>query len=127
MNIISHSHAYSFYPYETFEERVEISIVAQWQLERDNHCATCEKYTGKGWRMISKPSAKAYFRPNSEFRNDARFVGDSGCWTIPLEPFHDQNEVVSSEIKRFISPCMRKMISFGPMDGVTMSMALVNS
>ncbi|THU97436.1 hypothetical protein K435DRAFT_965519 [Dendrothele bispora CBS 962.96] len=97
MNIISHSHAYSFYPYETFEEGVEISIFAQWQLERDNHCATCEKYTGKGWRMISKPSAKAYFRPNSEFRNDARFVGDSGCWTIPLEPFHDQNEVVSSE------------------------------
>ncbi|THU84246.1 hypothetical protein K435DRAFT_733452 [Dendrothele bispora CBS 962.96] len=89
MNVISHSYAYSFYPHETFEERVSVCV----RLEANGRFSdACNKYARRGWSIVSMPSAKAYLRPNSEFRSRHRFVGDSGCWTIPLEPLYDQGE-----------------------------------
>ena len=87
MNLISHSHAYSLYPYATFEERVSIHTPTPASVIRmDKHKKAREKYTRRGWSMAPTPSAAAYLRPNSEFRNALRCVGDSKCWIIPLEP-----------------------------------------
>ncbi|THU97428.1 hypothetical protein K435DRAFT_889093, partial [Dendrothele bispora CBS 962.96] len=87
MNVISHSHAYSLYPHETFVDRV--SVCTRWDKCGYIINPACDKYFHRGWKTVELPSAKAYFRPNSIYQNRARFVGDSGCWTIPLEPLYD--------------------------------------
>ncbi|THU97391.1 hypothetical protein K435DRAFT_889001, partial [Dendrothele bispora CBS 962.96] len=78
MNVISHSHAYSLYPHETFVDRV--SVCTRWDKCGDIINPACDKYFHRGWKTVALPSAKAYFRPNSIYQNRARFVGDSGCW-----------------------------------------------
>ncbi|KAK7464130.1 hypothetical protein VKT23_006294 [Stygiomarasmius scandens] len=90
LNLISHSHAYSLYPYATFEDRISIHI----PIERMSSVTDADfvkrrmarqKYVHRGWRTAPTPSAAAYLCPNSEFRNELRYVGDSKCWTVPLE------------------------------------------
>lgn len=44
------------------------------------------KYSKRGWHIESTPSVKNVLRSRSEFRDTARFVGDSACWVIPLAP-----------------------------------------
>ncbi|THU84247.1 hypothetical protein K435DRAFT_870484 [Dendrothele bispora CBS 962.96] len=96
MNVISHSHAYSLYPRATFEDRV--SIYSQFSAQRmDDVQEGFEKYTKRGWKILPMPSAAAHLRPNSEFRNGPRYVGDSSSWIIPLEGLYEQDEIVPIE------------------------------
>ncbi|THU97433.1 hypothetical protein K435DRAFT_615366, partial [Dendrothele bispora CBS 962.96] len=83
MNVISHSHAYSLYPRATFEDRVSIHPRVSAR-RKDKIKIAFEKYTKRGWKILPVPSAAAYLRPNSEFGNGPRYVGDSNCWIIPL-------------------------------------------
>ncbi|THU97394.1 hypothetical protein K435DRAFT_857616 [Dendrothele bispora CBS 962.96] len=90
MNITTHSHAYSFYPYTTFEDRVSVHVPT-FTTGRDKHKRARAKYARRGWTMVPTPSASTYLRrrPNSEFRNGMRAVGDQNCWVIRLEPLYE--------------------------------------
>ncbi|THU97434.1 hypothetical protein K435DRAFT_889097, partial [Dendrothele bispora CBS 962.96] len=49
MNVISHSYAYSFYPHETFEERVSVCV----RLEANGRFSdACNKYARRGWSIV---------------------------------------------------------------------------
>ncbi|KAF5340168.1 hypothetical protein D9758_014991 [Tetrapyrgos nigripes] len=95
MNVISHSHGYSLFPRATFEDRLSFHTPA-FTTVKDKDKRAREKYTRRGWRIVRAPSASSYTRPNSECRDHGlRYIGDSCCWVIPLEPICEPNDVVT--------------------------------
>ncbi|KAF8824935.1 hypothetical protein HHX47_DHR7000531 [Lentinula edodes] len=87
MSVITYTHAYALYPYATFVEKCSIAIrTGRLHDERASVLRAFSKYSKRGWHIESTPSVKNVLRSRSEFRDTARFVGDSACWVIPLAP-----------------------------------------
>ncbi|KAF9063036.1 hypothetical protein BDP27DRAFT_1335695 [Rhodocollybia butyracea] len=90
MNAISYTHAYSFYPYATFVERCSVAVPRHsWRIsnsDRNSILRAFEKYAERGWRTEVLPTKTNALRYRSEFRDTARTVGDSACWTVALNP-----------------------------------------
>ncbi|THU95839.1 hypothetical protein K435DRAFT_778841 [Dendrothele bispora CBS 962.96] len=105
MIIITHSHAYSFYPYTTFEDRVSVRVPI-FTTGRDKHKRARAKCARRGWTMVPTPSASTYLRrrPDSEFRNGMRAVGDQNCWVIRLEPLYEPPDDKNSSETEDIPP-----------------------
>ncbi|KAF5340172.1 hypothetical protein D9758_014989 [Tetrapyrgos nigripes] len=91
MNVISHSHGYSLFPRYTFEDHVSLHTPT-FATVKDKHKRAREKYAQRGWTMVPAPSAFSRVRPNSECRNSLRYIGDSSCWVIPLEPIFEPGD-----------------------------------
>ncbi|THU91928.1 hypothetical protein K435DRAFT_673033, partial [Dendrothele bispora CBS 962.96] len=92
MNIISHSHAYSLFPYTTFESKATIRLNRELHphdLSNSNFERAIEKYRDRGWVDANLPSAAVYLRNHSEFFDGERSVGDAATWKIQLEAVGD--------------------------------------
>ncbi|KAJ3838630.1 hypothetical protein EV361DRAFT_797349 [Lentinula raphanica] len=98
MNIISYTHAYALYPYTTYVERLNVEVWSE-KVHRMPHkiALAFEKYRARGWNSSPTPSRHNALRFRSEFRDTARCLGDSACWTIPLAPV----EQLDSSIRGF--------------------------
>ncbi|KAK1227343.1 hypothetical protein PQX77_009665 [Marasmius sp. AFHP31] len=98
MNVISYSHAYSFYPKATFQK--SLSMIC-YHCNGAKRMSSLLKYMNRGWRMIDcegvefvhsttrtggvKPARELPGRHGSTFRkNQFRYLGDSYCWTHKL-------------------------------------------
>ncbi|KIK58688.1 hypothetical protein GYMLUDRAFT_135532, partial [Collybiopsis luxurians FD-317 M1] len=88
MNIISHSHAYSLYPYATFEENISLICSTNEGPDRDQ---SLQKYIDRGWTMIDGLGELwgqyTDDQPASMFQiGEERRLGDQYTWTLPLTP-----------------------------------------
>ncbi|KAF8176015.1 hypothetical protein BJ912DRAFT_987673 [Pholiota molesta] len=68
MNIITHDKAYSLYPRATFEDYRSL----MFSNSNDREENALKKYASRGWTTIMLSSA--------------RYLGDRGCWTLPILP-----------------------------------------
>ncbi|THU84815.1 hypothetical protein K435DRAFT_686821, partial [Dendrothele bispora CBS 962.96] len=92
INFISHSHAYSLFPYTTFESKATVRLERQLHpndRSDDNYEGAIRKYRERGWIDTKLPSAAVYLRNHSEFYDGERSVGDAATWKIPLEDIGD--------------------------------------
>lgn len=53
--------------------------------EGSNQDTAREKYDSRGWTMVQSLSVSEMANSNYSFRPGKRYVGDSHCWTIPLQ------------------------------------------
>ncbi|KAL0572349.1 hypothetical protein V5O48_009620 [Marasmius crinis-equi] len=90
MNIITYSHAISFYPCSTFRDKVSLRTINS-DFRREQQLAACDKYALRGWSLISEPDIPSFFSPSSAIncREDPRHPGDRHCWTVPLRRVTD--------------------------------------
>ncbi|KAJ7635068.1 hypothetical protein FB45DRAFT_1142917 [Roridomyces roridus] len=75
MNVLTHAHAYAFYPQSTFLDR------RAWEIGIDEIGGRGEarrKYVNRGRQMVSTPACR-------EFAEGIRWVGGHFTWTLPLE------------------------------------------
>jgi len=78
MNVISYNKAFSLYPLGTLAQRQSLKCAT----DGPNQEPAIEKYETRGWKMITNIDPKL---PGSQaFATKARYVGDSHCWTVPL-------------------------------------------
>ena len=119
MNIITHNNAYSLYPKATLEDRQSLMI----STEGSNQDAARDKYIARGWSMIENPLPEELARRKSPFRPAKRYIGDSRCWTIPIEPrldlpggfietntwglTYDSENVPTMSFKVLLTDCLR--------------------
>ncbi|KAF5338107.1 hypothetical protein D9758_015365 [Tetrapyrgos nigripes] len=91
-NLITHSHAYSLFPRTTFENRMTVKT-PYTRRETDRHELARRKWEKRGWTIVQVPSAVDFLQGKNggEFRAMRRYVGDSSCWTIPLEPINPES------------------------------------
>ncbi|EEB92442.1 hypothetical protein MPER_09046, partial [Moniliophthora perniciosa FA553] len=87
MNIISYTHAVSFYPKATFIDR--ITVVNRVPTPRSDQDPPREKYEKRGWEVRHDVEAVDLLKKNSEFGMLDRHVGDKLCWTVRLPPVTD--------------------------------------
>jgi hypothetical protein len=91
-NIITHSHAYSLFPRATFERRITVKTPYQHR-ENSKHENARRKWEQRGWKVVDLPSALDFLQgATGEFRAMRRYVGDSACWIVPLEPRDPQTQ-----------------------------------
>ncbi|KAI5895182.1 uncharacterized protein SCHCODRAFT_01171178 [Schizophyllum commune H4-8] len=82
MNMISHSHAYSLYPQETFENMRSLAVRAH--DTRPKVVQALAKYRQRGWDILTCISLGEASNPERTFGRRYRFVGDSASWVYPL-------------------------------------------
>lgn len=82
MNMISHSHAYSLYPKETFDNMR--SLVVRSHDSRPKMVQALEKYKQRGWDVVTSISVEEASDSQKTFGRRYRFVGDSASWVYPL-------------------------------------------
>ncbi|KAK7037307.1 hypothetical protein VNI00_011298 [Paramarasmius palmivorus] len=87
MNIISYSHAISFFPKATFIDH--ISIVNHTTSHRAQHIAARAKYASRGWLIREDLDPVTVLDKNSEFGIGDRYIGDRHCWTVAIPPITD--------------------------------------
>ncbi|ESK90684.1 hypothetical protein Moror_4148 [Moniliophthora roreri MCA 2997] len=87
MNIISYTHAVSFYPKATFIDRV--TVVNRVVTFRSDQNPPREKYEKRGWEVRDNVEAVDLLKRNSEFGMLDRHVGDKLCWAVKLPPVRD--------------------------------------
>ncbi|KAF9257291.1 hypothetical protein L218DRAFT_1019279, partial [Marasmius fiardii PR-910] len=89
MNIISCSHAISFYPRLTFYERIALANF----LGRSDRPSqkTASRYENRGYTFIFQLDALTAIAGRYSALDDpiSRRPGDVYCWTVPLEPIPD--------------------------------------
>ncbi|KAK7696092.1 hypothetical protein QCA50_000735 [Cerrena zonata] len=83
MNVISFETAYSLYPKATFEKRQSLVCPGTGRDED----AALQKYENRGWTMATTDLTWARdLEPCFHIvYHRVRFMGDSFCWTIPLD------------------------------------------
>ncbi|KAG7087002.1 hypothetical protein E1B28_012981 [Marasmius oreades] len=84
MNIISHSHAISFYPRLTFHDRIAVRNFLSRECPED----TITKYQTRGYTFHYQVDAATAFagRYSSLETHVVRRPADVYCWTVPLGP-----------------------------------------
>lgn len=82
MNVITHSMAYSLYPYATFQQRRSL-VCGSGGIKREE---ARDKYQERGWRMEQHIDILETRDRRSDFKVGRRWVGDARCWKIPLTP-----------------------------------------
>ncbi|KAF9258785.1 hypothetical protein L218DRAFT_964193 [Marasmius fiardii PR-910] len=87
MNVISHSHAISFYPRLTFHDRIAVRN----HLSRECSSETTTKYSNRGYTFSSHIDAVTALagRYSALAAHIIRRPADVYCWTVPLEAIPD--------------------------------------
>ncbi|KAF9042360.1 hypothetical protein BJ165DRAFT_1529778 [Panaeolus papilionaceus] len=99
-NIVTARAAYCFYPTATLN--IKVGLINRRRNLADMNII--EKYKHRGYRMIyGLRRGSSRKDPRSLFNESRRFVGDTKCWTIPLdkdltEPLEDPFQMNSWEI-----------------------------
>ncbi|KAF9553217.1 hypothetical protein CPC08DRAFT_822453 [Agrocybe pediades] len=89
MNVITHDRAYAVFPRATFDEHktmINLPASARRGSHRAREELALEKYKQRGWEIISSISPTEFQDPKFMFSHGTRRLGDSKCWTIPLNP-----------------------------------------
>jgi hypothetical protein len=97
MNIITHSAAYSLYPFSSFIKRISLAI----GNTMDHQEQARAKYQSRGWEYIEELSTghiTGWFQNHgTELCSGERSVGDQWTWTIPLKPIAGINDGVTAD------------------------------
>ncbi|KAK7040371.1 hypothetical protein VNI00_009841 [Paramarasmius palmivorus] len=82
MCLICYSHAVCLYPRATFVDQVTLANY-RWHNDQDD---ARQKYRERGWTVTKTVDALRGLKHGSDLSYfDYRHVGDSRCWTIPLD------------------------------------------
>ncbi|KAJ7591813.1 hypothetical protein C8J56DRAFT_931787 [Mycena floridula] len=79
LNFITHKTAYSLYPYATFVKRRSVRLIDTRSAE-----AAIRKYERRGWIATNHPLPVWDEDEYEGSDPQARWIGDSACWTIAL-------------------------------------------
>lgn len=86
INFITHSNAYSLYPWETYIQNRALVLPKRSSLP-----PPLEKYEQRGWTMVHEmPLWETTYRQStkeSDFARGLRWIGDERCWVMPLPDF----------------------------------------
>ncbi|KAK7022986.1 hypothetical protein R3P38DRAFT_3194897 [Favolaschia claudopus] len=94
MNLITHSTAFSLYPWHTFVRRKALEIDSGVSDVGQARVAARQKYTNRGWSMLNRPSSSS----KSEFGLPVkRYLGDKFSWTITLCPPLQMEEMLGDD------------------------------
>ena len=81
MNAITAFAAYSFFPYETFEQRRSIVMCSKRNYRKE---FAFQKYTRRGWRLAVNVYRHERENPKSPFHPGDRWLGDGKTWIVPF-------------------------------------------